>query len=108
MFLKHWRQWARYTALANPMHAALISTLHCLRGRAGEAIAFRGLRRISRLHGPAVVGQAAVFSAYVDECRSRLHTGGLRSVLCTPHVGGWQAAVRVLPHGCWPHCLSRG
>lgn len=38
-------------------------------------MAFRGLRHISRLHGPAVVGQAAVFSAYIDECRSRLHTG---------------------------------
>ena len=44
-------------------------------GLAGEALALRGMHCISCLHGPAVVGQAAVFSAYVDECRSRLHTG---------------------------------
>ncbi|KAL4447902.1 hypothetical protein ABPG75_005121 [Micractinium tetrahymenae] len=40
----------------------------------GEAVALRGTHRVHALHGPALVGQAAVFSHYVPECRQRLHT----------------------------------
>ena len=57
--------------------------LHLFAPIAGEALALRGMRCISSLHGPAVVGQAAVFSAYVDECCSRLHTGETACTACT-------------------------
>lgn len=40
----------------------------------GEAEALRGTSRIHGLHGPALVGQAAVFREYVEECSWRLHT----------------------------------
>ena len=50
---------------------------------AGEAINLRGARVVGHLHGPAVVGQAAVFSHYVEDCRSRLHTGKRRC--CSRH-----------------------
>ncbi|KAL4442414.1 hypothetical protein ABPG77_004998 [Micractinium sp. CCAP 211/92] len=40
----------------------------------GEAVALRGTHRVHALHGPALVGQAAVFSHYVSQCRKRLHT----------------------------------
>ena len=32
--------------------------------------------RVRRLHGPALVGQAAVFSHYIEDCSWRMHTGG--------------------------------
>lgn len=53
---------------------------------AGEAAAYRGTHHVSGMHGPAVVGQAALFSHYLPDCRSRLHTGGRRRARCVPRV----------------------
>lgn len=78
---------------------AAVNLLRCiLRPHAGEALALRGMRRISCLHGPAVVGQAAVFSAYVDECRSRLHTGENACTACTAAAELHSPAPAALSH----------
>ena len=61
--------------VASPAHQQHLCTAPPSRPCAGEAINLRGARVVGHLHGPALVGQAAVFSHYVEECRSRLHTG---------------------------------
>ena len=50
--------------------------------RAGEVEMRRGLRHLATLHGPALVGQTAVFSHLVPDCCQRLHTGGSAAVCC--------------------------
>jgi hypothetical protein len=55
---------------------------------AGEAEALRGTSRIHGLHGPALVGQAAVFREYVEECSWRLHTGAMDAMCCVLRVSG--------------------
>jgi hypothetical protein len=42
---------------------------------AGEAMVLRGTHSLRPLHGPALLGPAAMFSHYVEECSQRLHTG---------------------------------
>ena len=41
----------------------------------GELAVIRGIQETGRVVAPAIVGQAAVFSEWVEDCKERLHTG---------------------------------
>eukprot|EP00887_Chlorella_sp_A99_P004770 scaffold4.g4770.t1 len=63
----------------------------------GEAASFRGTQRVTRLHGPALVGQAAIFSRHLEDARRRLHT--VRAVTnCTLWRFSGARLARMLKH----------
>lgn len=42
---------------------------------AGEMMTYQGVNHVQTLHGPAIIGQRAIFCHYIDVCRIRQNTG---------------------------------